>query len=166
MSPSTSLQTAASAINQYSLGVQAIAGNVANMNTRGYTPLDVNYQSGRGDVGVNAYISLNDMQYQQNKDALTDLAALTGLVNLSGLSGRGSKAGLAGSADQVTISFLDGSPLENSSSAFITEQFNPSKTNLAKEFTDLMLASHAIEANSKVIGVADFMYEQILDMTA
>lgn len=54
----TSLQTGLSALNAFATGVQGTAYNIANVNTGGFQPVSVRYQSGKpADQGVRPIVS-------------------------------------------------------------------------------------------------------------
>lgn len=68
--------------------------------------------------------------------------------------------------DQADMAFLKASEAEKLPDSAIPELFNPSKTDLSHEFTDLIIAKSVIGANAKVITVANNMMGTILDIKA
>ncbi len=136
---------AASAMNAFSTGISVSSHNVANVNTSGYTPYSVNYETGAQGNSVRV-AEITRSEYG-------------GLVsgtdyNSAYLSPSNSSAALP-----------DTSPVPYESS-LPQEALRPSGVDLSKEFPSVISSQRSYEAQAATIRVTDQMTGTLLDMTA
>ena len=146
MSMDSALQTAAGAITQIAYSTSSTAHNIANVNTPGFSPTDMNYQTGPSGMGVEAYAtdSYSPEDYMSDAHKLdADLFTANGNYNSTG-----TKATFeAGSADDRIRQISN-------------------EVDVAKEFTDLIANDIALKANAKSFTSNDAMFGSVFSATA
>ena len=133
-----------SALDAFSTGMQAIAHNIANVNTEGFHPQSVYYASLPPYMGVQ-------------------------VGDITGPGPQGLAASMPGaeiapvSVPDQQIGVLPPAP-DNLTSFMPPEWLNPSQTSLEREMVNMTLVQRAYEANTVPIRVWDEMTGTLIDL--
>jgi len=142
-----------SALGAFSVGVQGTAYNVANINTDGFRPVSVHYQTGPAEQGVRPVVT-------REKPFPGEVPAFArAWDNLSAGQPEGqSDTQAVGKDDAPGVapmpSFLFG----------LTGPAGPSHVDMAREMVNLTVNQRSFEANATVIRTTDEMLGTVIDL--